>query len=153
MSALAEKSSPDADRPIAEELSDFTVQLTYDAIPAASRERAKHLILDSVGIALASTKYDFASVSLAALDELETGTSAVIGIGRRLALRDAVLMNGILVHGLDFDDTHTPGVLHATASSFPCALALADRDEMDGKALLVAYVAGMEVATRLGSAA
>jgi 2-methylcitrate dehydratase PrpD len=153
MSALAEKSSPDADRPIAEQLSDFTVQLTYDAIPAAIRERAKHLILDSVGIALASTKYDFASVSLAALDELGTGTSAVIGIGRRLALRDAVLMNGILVHGLDFDDTHTRGVLHATASSFPCAFALADRDGMDGKALLVAYVAGMEVATRLGSAA
>jgi 2-methylcitrate dehydratase PrpD len=153
MSALAEESAPDADRSIAEELSDFTVRLTYDAIPAAVCERAKHLILDSVGVALASTKYDFAAVSLAALEELGTGTSAVIGVGRRLALRDAVLMNGILVHGLDFDDTHTRGVLHATASSLPCALAVADRDGVDGKTLLTAYVTGMEVATRLSSAA
>ena len=59
-------------------------------------------------------------------------------------------MNGILVHGLDFDDTHSRGVIHATASSFPCALALADRDDADGETLLAAYVAAMEVATRLG---
>lgn len=152
MPALA-KSSPQVDRPLAEELSQFVLQLSYDAIPAAVRERAKHLILDSVGIALASTKYPFASVSLSALEELGTGKSAVIGIGRRLALRDAVLMNGILIHGLDFDDTHSRGVIHATASSFPCALALADRANMDGRTLLSAYVAAMEVATRLGSVA
>ncbi len=59
MSAPAHKSSPEVqvERPIAEELSHFVLSLTHDAIPAAVRERAKHLILDSVGIALASTKY------------------------------------------------------------------------------------------------
>ncbi len=36
-----------------------------------------------------------------------------------------MLMNGILVHGLDFDDTHANGVIHATASCFPCALGVA----------------------------
>ena len=148
------KSSPaEADRTLADVLSQFALLLGYDDIPATVRERAKHLILNSVGIALASTKYPFASVSLAALEELGTGTSAVIGVGRRLSLRDAVLMNGILVHGLDFDDTHSRGVIHATASSFPCALALADRDDADGQTLLAAYVAAMEVATRLGSVA
>ena len=126
-----------------------SLELTYDAVPVAVRERAKHLILDSVGIALASTKYPFAAVSLSALEELGSGNAAVIGIGRRLALRDAVLINGILTHGLDFDDTHTRGVIHATCSSFPCVLALADRDDADGATLLAAYVAAMEVATRL----
>src|SRR5271169_1285130 len=104
MPALA-KSAPQVDPTLAEELSRFALQLSYDAIPAAVRERAKHLILDSIGIALASTQYPFASVSLSAFEELATGKSAVIGIGRRLALRDAVLMNGILIHGLDYDDT------------------------------------------------
>jgi 2-methylcitrate dehydratase PrpD len=152
MPALA-KSSPQVTHTLAEELSQFALQLSYHAIPATVRERAKHLILDSVGIALASTKYPFASISLSALEELGTGNSPVIGIGRRLALRDAVLMNGILIHGLDFDDTHSRGVIHATASSFPCALALTDRAEADGRTLLSAYVAAMEVATRLGSVA
>jgi 2-methylcitrate dehydratase PrpD len=153
VSALAYEFSSDTNRKLADELSQFALGLTYDTIPGAVRERAKHLILDSVGIALASTKYRFASVSLAALEELGTGQSAVIGFGRRLALRDAVLMNGILVHGLDFDDTHTRGVIHATASSFPCALGVADRAEADGRALLSAYVAAMEVACRLGAVA
>src|SRR5215470_12601900 len=152
MSALAHDTAQ-APQTLSEELARFALGLTYEQIPAAVVARAKHLILDSVGIALASTQYPFASVSFAAMQELGSGTSPVIGIGRRLALRDAVLMNGILVHGLDFDDTHSRGVIHGTSSSFPCALALADRDEKDGKALLVAYVAAMEVATRLGAVA
>jgi 2-methylcitrate dehydratase PrpD len=152
MSALAQE-SPEVDRPLAQELAVFALELTYDAIPAAVRERAKHLILDSVGIGLASTQYPFAALSLSALEELGSGDAAVIGFGRRLSLRDAVLMNGILVHGLDFDDTHIRGVIHATCSSFPCALALADRDAADGRTLLTAYVAAMEVATRLGAVA
>ena len=153
MTALAHETSPQTNNTLAEELSQFALALSYDEIPAAIRERAKHLILDSVGIALASTKYPFASVSFSALNELATGESPVIGIGRRLALRDAVLMNGILIHGLDFDDTHSRGVIHATSSSFPCALALTDREDADGKTLLSAYVAAMEVATRLGAVA
>jgi 2-methylcitrate dehydratase PrpD len=152
MSALAHDTAQ-APQTLSEELAQFALGLTYEQIPAAVVARAKHLILDSVGIALASTQYPFASVSFAAMQELGTGTSPVIGIGRKLALRDAVLMNGILVHGLDFDDTHSRGVIHGTSSTFPCALALADRDNKDGKALLVAYVAAMEVATRLGAVA
>lgn len=152
MSALAHDAAG-LPHTLSEELSAFALGLTFDQVPAAVRERAKYLILDSVGIALASTTYPFASASFAAIEELSKGGSPVIGIGRRLALRDAVLMNGILIHGLDFDDTHSRGVIHATSSSFPCALALADRDDRDGKALLVAYVAAMETATRLGSVA
>jgi len=152
MSALAHDTAP-APHTLSEELARFALALGYEQIPAAVVLRAKHLILDSVGIALASTKYPFAAASFAAMQELSSGTAPVIGIGRKLALRDAVLMNGILIHGLDFDDTHSRGVIHGTASSFPCALALADRDEKDGKALLVAYVAAMETATRLGAVA
>src|SRR5215831_15018827 len=153
MSALAHDTAAGTSHTISQELSTFALGLSHAQIPTAVRERAKHLILDSVGIALASTQYPFASVSFAAMQELGSGTSPVIGIGRKLALRDAVLMNGILVHGLDFDDTHSRGVIHGTSSSFPCALALADRDDADGEALLVAYVAAMEVATRLGAVA
>ena len=153
MSALAHDTFADTSPTLSEKLARFALGLSYDQIPAAVVTRAKHLILDSVGIALASTQYPFAAVSLAAMEELGSGASPVIGIGRKLALRDAVFMNGILVHGLDFDDTHSRGVIHGTSSSFPCALALTDRDDNDGKALLVAYVAAMEVATRLGAVA
>ena len=38
----------------------------------------------------------------------------MIGLATKLSMRDAMLMNGILIHGLDYDDTHAAGVIHAT---------------------------------------
>lgn len=138
---------------ISQTLARFALGLAHDAVPAEIRERAKHLILDAVGTALAARRYGFANVSLQALTELGAGSSPVIGIGRRLALREAAIMNGILMHGLDYDDTHSRGVIHGTVSSFPCAFALSERAGGDGAGLLTAYVAAMEVSTRLGSVA
>jgi 2-methylcitrate dehydratase PrpD len=62
-------------------------------------------------------------------------------------------MNGVLVHGLDYDDTHVRAIIHATASAFPCALAVAESRDASGQALLAAYVLGAEVAIRVGDAA
>lgn len=139
--------------PIARQLAAFVDGLDGEAIPAEVRERARLLILDAVGIALASTQYDFSHRTLNALREFGEGSSPVIGYGTHLALRDAVTMNGFLIHGLDYDDTHTRGVIHATASCFPTALGMADDLAASGHDLVTAYVAGMEVATRLGSVA
>ncbi len=138
--------------PISEHLARFAASLRYEEIPEAVRERAKYLMLDATGIALASTREDFARKTLAGLSSLgEGGGHALIGMNPRLPLRDAVVMNGVLVHGLDFDDTHTPGAIHATASAFPCALGVAEKTGADGRALLTAYLIGVETATRLAS--
>ena len=139
---------------IAGALADFAHGLEYEAIPETVRERAKHLMLDAVGIALASTRWDFAHQSLTAVRGLAgEGDCSVIGMPAWLPLRDAVMMNGILVHGLDFDDTHVPGVIHATASAFPCALGVGEHLGLDGRAVLAAYVVGVETGARLGAVA
>src|SRR3546814_261212 len=69
---------------IAETLARFANAITYDRIPASVRQRAKELMLDSIGIALASTDYDFAHRTLNAARSLGgPGDHAVIGkIGR-----------------------------------------------------------------------
>ena len=140
---------------IAETLAAFAEGLRPEAIPAAVLERARYLILDAVGIAHASTRYEFAHRSLSAMTDLSAGLGdmPVIGLPARLQLRDAMLMNGILVHGLDFDDTHVQGVIHSTAACFPSALGVAAHCGLDGQDLLAAYVVGMEAGTRLGSVA
>jgi len=140
---------------IAATLAAFAGNLDLEAVPAAVVERAKHLILDAVGIAHASAGYEFARRSLAAAAELSAGAGdmPVIAMPARLQLRDAMLLNGILVHGLDYDDTHVQGVLHTTASCFPCALGVAAHAGADGRTLLAAYVAGVEAAARLGAVA
>lgn len=140
---------------IAERLAAFAAGLKAGDIPAPVLERAKYLILDAVGIAYASTHFDFAHRSLSAVTELSDGLGdvPVIGLSNRLQLRDAILMNGILVHGLDYDDTHAAGVIHATASCFPCSLGVAAHAGMTGQDLLTAYVIGVEVGARLGAVA
>jgi 2-methylcitrate dehydratase PrpD len=140
---------------IAEALAAFAHDLRYEDIPVAVRERAKHLMLDASGIALASTRWDFAHKSLSAVQGLAgaAGDCTVLGMPARLPLRDAVLLNGILVHGLDYDDTHVPGVIHATASTFPCSLGLGEHLGLDGRAVLTAYVIGIETGARLGAVA
>ncbi len=140
---------------IAATLAAFVANLRPQQVPETVLERARHLILDAVGIAHASTHYDFAHRSLSAMTELSGGAGAtpVIGLSTRLTPRDAMLMNGILIHGLDYDDTHAAGVIHATASTFPSALGCAALADVDGEALLTAYVAGMEVGARLASVA
>jgi 2-methylcitrate dehydratase PrpD len=139
---------------IAARLAGFASGLSFDAIPGEVRTRAKHLILDAVGCALAARRFYFAAPSLAALAELGgAGPHAVIGQSLRLPLRDAVLANGILAHGLDYDDTHTEGVVHLTVGVFPAVLALASHLNRSGKDALCAYIAGIEAGARLGSVA
>jgi 2-methylcitrate dehydratase PrpD len=141
-------------RPIASALADFACNLTYDVIPTHVRERAKHNILDAVGNAFASTHYDFAHRILSGIRSLgEEGRSAVIGMPVRLPLRDAVLMNGALVHGLDYDDTHIKAIIHPSASALPCALGVAEHVNANGRDFLAAYILGVEVATRISAAA
>jgi 2-methylcitrate dehydratase PrpD len=125
-----------------------------DRIPPAVLARAKHCILDAVGIAFAATGYDFAHRALTAVAGLAgAGDAAVIGMPARLPPRDAALLNGILIHGLDFDDTHSGGVIHATSSVLPTVLAIAPRCGASGLKMLTAYVLGVEVAARLGAVA
>ena len=143
-----------ASQTVAEKVAEYVSDFRYEDIPEATRERAKLLVLDAVGIALASTQYDFAHRMLTGLNALnEGGSSSLIGLPGKLALRDAVLMNGVLVHGLDYDDTHIRAIVHATASAFPCALGVAEAIDAPGSALLAAYVLGVEVATRVSDAA
>ena len=134
-------------------LARFAHALRGGDIPAATRARAADLILDSLGIALASTTYPFAARVRAGVGALADGdgTSSVIGETTRLPLRDAALMNGVLIHGLDFDDTHTDGLVHATAACLPAVLSVAESLDASGHDFLTAYVAGMESAIRLGA--
>ena len=144
---------------IASELAAFAAGLRYEDIPDRVRIRARRLILDAVGIALASHRFDFAGPCLRGIEMLagagasprQAGEATVIGHPRRLPLRDAAMANGLLVHGLDYDDTHVPGIIHATASAFPCTLALGERLGASGADVVAAYVVAVEAGARIGS--
>ncbi len=135
-------------------LSRFAAGLSFEDIPGAVLARVKLLILDALGCGLGSNAYDFADASLAGAVALGgAGPCSVIGRAVRLPLRDAAMINGMLIHGLDFDDTHLASIVHPTAACLPTALTMGEALGVDGRAMLVAYAAGMETAIRVGAAA
>src|SRR5690606_18138926 len=124
-------------------LARFATNLRHQDILESVRSRARHHALDAIGIALASTKFDFAHRTLNAIAGLGgSGPVPVIGMPARLSPRDAAIVNGLLCHGLDFDDTHLGGVVHPTASAFPAALSAAMHAGASGRDLLTAYIIG-----------
>ena len=140
--------------PISRQLAAFTAGLTLDQVPAPVVERAKLHILDALGIGIAASRYDYSHKTLTAISGLAgEGEYPVIGMPARLPLRDACMMNGFLIHALDYDDTHVGAVLHATASAVPTVLAQGQCYGSSGRALVEAYLAAVEVDARIGMAA
>jgi 2-methylcitrate dehydratase PrpD len=134
-------------------VAEFVQSTNYAALPQRLRDFARFHILDVVGTALAATKFEFAQRALTGLAAMADGGSvSVLGMGMKLPLKDAVIMNGILAHGLDYDDTHPGGPVHPSASAFPCALGLAEFLDRSGSDLLTAYLIAVEISTRFGIA-
>jgi 2-methylcitrate dehydratase PrpD len=144
-------SVPQGEPSVSQRIAAFAAATVYETIPERVRDRAKLHMLDVIGTALAATRHEFSHRALAGLKALgEPGAHTVIGMPVKLPLRDAVLLNGILAHGLDYDDTHPGAIVHPSSSAFPCALGVAEKVGASGRDLVTAYVLGVDVATRVG---
>ncbi len=136
-----------------ETLAAFVAGTGYGTIPPAVLDRALMLVLDASASAVrARHNGDSTPALLAGLTDvgMADGRCGLFGDGTRTAPAIAALINGMLVHTLDFDDTHVPSSTHTSAPVIPAALAAAQHVGADGKTLLAGIVAGIEVMTRLG---
>jgi 2-methylcitrate dehydratase PrpD len=140
---------------LSERIAVFVVDTRLQDIPDAAYASASLLVLDAVGVALVAGRLAYAQPSMNGLLELAQGQGdcAVIGFAQRLPMRDAALMNGLLIHGMDFDDSHLTAVLHSTATVLPAALAAGSSRHASGREVLAAFILGTELTARLGIAA
>ncbi len=139
---------------VSEKIARFVSELSMSDVPAAVRAVARAHLLDGLGIALASSDLDFAQAVHQAATQLGEGREAhAIGFGTGLPAPAAALVNGTLIHGLDFDDTHIEAIYHATAPALAAALAVGEAEHADGEATLLAYIIGLEVGCRIAAAA
>lgn len=134
-------------------IGEMASSLRLGDVPPAVVRRAKLHILDALGLGLASSVQDFGKSVLAGTVAMAgEGPCAVIGRPERLPMRDAAMVNGTLVHGLDFDDTHLASIIHATATALPAALAMGEALDASGADMLAAFIAGAETGIRVGLA-
>ncbi|MFQ5764523.1 MAG: MmgE/PrpD family protein [Rhodospirillales bacterium] len=140
---------------ITRRISEFAAGIAFDRLPGEVVERTGMLIMDCVGIALRA-RHDAEStpglIKAAARLGLDGGSNVAIGEEQGFRPAGAAMVNGTLMHSLDFDDTHAAGSLHSSAPIVPAAFAAAEMAGADGKALIQAIVAGYEVQIRLSLA-
>ncbi len=138
---------------VSEELSQWAMNLTCAEIPPAVQHAAARHLLDGVGVAIAAHRLKAATAACTVARTLMSSPGVrMIGGGERLAVPGAALANGVLVHALDFDDTHAQGLVHATAVTLPAAFAVGQSRQSSGSEVLAASVVGYETVCRVAAA-
>jgi 2-methylcitrate dehydratase PrpD len=138
--------------PLNHSIAHFADALAIEQIPMVVQERAKRHILDGLGLGFASLQYEFAQRTIAGITALGgSGECSVLGQATGFDARDAALINAVLIHGLDFDDTHLSSIIHPTCTSLSTALALAEQEDASGSSTLVAFLLGAELGIRIGA--
>jgi 2-methylcitrate dehydratase PrpD len=139
---------------LAERLAAFAADLKFDDLPPAVVSDVKLRALDILGIALAASGHEVGPPMRAGLESWAgRGECTVVGAKFAASAPVAIMINGTLAHGLDFDDTHAPSVTHASAVVIPTVLGLGEAGGLDGRAVITAAVAGYEAIARIGMAA
>ena len=137
----------------AQQIAAFSADFRLSDVPAPVVERAKLHILDGLGLGLASTAYDYGKKAIEGGLALSSGGScSIIGRPERMEVRDAAMVNGVLIHGLDFDDTHLASIIHPTSTALPVALSLGEALGASGAEMLASFLAGAETGIRIGLA-
>jgi 2-methylcitrate dehydratase PrpD len=129
----------------------FVSELKLADVPQAAVDKAKLVFLDTVGIALASSTMDFGRMVLSVAQKLGgSPASHLIGSSVKVGAANAVLANGTLAHGLDYDDTLEEAIVHTGCCAVTTALAVGEEVSASGRAVLEAAIAGTEVLCKVG---
>jgi len=129
----------------------FAGELKLADVPAAVVEKAKLVFLDTLGIALASSTMDFGLMAINVARKLGgPKASLLIGTSDRVAAANAVIANGTLAHGLDYDDTLEEAIVHTGCCAGITALAAGEEVGATGAAVLEAAIVGTEVLCKVG---
>ncbi len=139
---------------LSEKLADFTLGLKFEDIPKEVLEHSKLLIMDTLGVSIASYDLEHARIVRDAVMGLHgLSESTIWGTGTRTNMADAVLANAALIHGMDYDDTHVAGVVHPSASVVSTAFVVGEKTKANMDEIMTAIIVGWECIVRLALAA
>ncbi len=131
------KSEPPV-RPLAERLAAYADGLRYDDIDAATIERVKTHVIDTIGC------------GIGAFDELAVGGSAtIIGTDRHTTPDLASFANGAAFRYFDFNDTYVGRFSIHPSDHIAACLAVAETERASAQDLITSIVVAYEVNCRL----
>ncbi|MDV6313971.1 MmgE/PrpD family protein [Gordonia amicalis] len=138
----------------ARRLARWAAGLDIEDIPEVTRQAAVRHLLDGIGNAIGARRLDQGGPGLSVARGLGGPAQAhPLGDPEAISAPAAAFANGVLMHALDFDDTHAGALVHPTTVVAPAVLAVAEEVGATGARTVTALVAGLEIACRLGVAA
>jgi 2-methylcitrate dehydratase PrpD len=122
-------------------------------VPPEALDRAKKAIVDTFAVMLAGAGSEVEAPLLRYLEQTgECGASPLLGSNRTASPEMAALLNGTFGHALDFDDVLSMMPAHPSAVILPALIADPRAGKLSGRALIEAYVIGVEVGGKIGQA-
>ncbi len=115
------------------------------SIPDEVMARARRSLLDYLAVTCAGAEFQKDKLEKYFNFALpEEGKFRAIGIGRDLVLKEAVFLNGLNGHALDFDDGTNSGIIHLGSPIFSLLIPLSQRYSIRIEDMLKAAVVGYE---------
>jgi len=135
---------------VSEHFAAFLANLKLVDIPASARAVVVRDLVDAAGLCLASRETDYIAQILSACD---AGPCTALGHAQGLDPAGAALVNGVAIHGEDFDDTLEGAPIRVGAMVIPAVLAAAERFSLTGAQTLLGIAAGLEAICRINHVA
>jgi 2-methylcitrate dehydratase len=134
--------------PLAERLAAYADRLRYEDIDAATVERVKTHLIDTIGCGIGA--FDEGPVGICRNVALAVdGNATVIGTNRRTTPELASFANGAAFRYLDFNDTYVGEFAVHPSDHIAACLAVAETERASARDLIVAIVLAYEVNCRL----
>jgi len=112
--------------------------------------RAGNAFTDIIAVMIPGARETVSKKVFALAKSWGAGHCSAVGFEAGLSAPMAAMVNGTAAHAIDFDDNFDPAKAHATAVLAPALLALAEDRELQGAALLDAYIVGLQIMGRVG---
>lgn len=132
-------------------LVDHVSQTGFEDLPQAVVDYCKLLVMDSLGVTVPGSHAPGCRDVAELISQWQSASgSSVLIYGNRTMPPMAAMVNSMMMHALDFDDTLDASALHTFVSVLPAALAAAESaGSVNGKTLIAALVLGVDIICRL----
>ncbi|MDB6170044.1 MAG: MmgE/PrpD family protein [Verrucomicrobia bacterium] len=141
--------APAADSSLINKLSAYMSEAGDRELPAEAAEKTKHHILDTLAAMVSGAELAPAIVAIK-YARAHPGEKAATIVGSDLlcGTAEAALVNGMLAHSDETDDSHPPSHIHPGCGIVPAALAAGEQFGNSGPRFLRAVALGYDIGTR-----
>ena len=139
---------------VMEKLIDYVSKARTTALPPEVQTKTKHHILDTLAAMISGSKLKPGEFALkyAKLQEGGARDAQVVASNMVLPIIPAAVINGMLGHSDETDDSNGSAGFHPGCAILPAALGMAEKEDASGQDLVRSVALGYDIGSRINKA-